>query len=324
MLKFRDFCAAATTAISLASPIAANAQTFPSKPITIVVPAPPGGVTDVLARTLAAHFNKDLGATPVVENRGGANNQVAAEYVMHQPADGYTLMIGPEVTFTANPALFPNLRYSLKDFTPISGLATIYHGLILNPSVPVNSVKELIEAGKAKPGSLNYGTFGVGSTGHLNMELLESMTGAKFTPVHYKGAAPAMQDVIAGNIQMMLISVGNAVAQAKDHRVKFIADGAPARMKLLPDIPTIAETVPGYSAASWFGLFGPAGMPADVVAKLSAEVRATFSDPDVVKNVLDPQYFESIAGTPEELTARINAEEPRFHKVIADAHIKLD
>ena len=315
---------AATVAVSLAAPIAAHAQSFPSKPITIVVPAPPGGVTDVLARTLGKHMNQDWGVTPVVENRGGANNQVAAEYVMHQPADGYTLMIGPEVTFTANPALFPFLRYSLKDFTPISGLATIYHGLILNPSVPVNSVAELIALGKSKPGTLNYGTFGVGSTGHLNMELLESMTGARFTPIHYKGAAPAMLDVIAGNIPMMLISVGNAVEQAKAGKVKFIADGAPARMKLLPDVPTIAETVPGYTAASWFGLFGPAEMPADVVATLSAEVRATFSDPEVVKNVLNPQYFESIAGTPEELTARINAEEPRFHKVIADAHIKLD
>ena len=315
---------AATAAFFLSAPLAARADDFPSKPITIVVPAPPGGVTDVLARTLGKHMNQDWGVTPVVENRAGANNQVAAEYVMHQPADGYTVMIGPEVTFTANPALFPNLRYSLKDFTPISGLATIYQGLILNPSVPVNSVKELIEVGKTKPGSLNYGTFGVGSTGHLNMELLESMTGAKFTAVHYKGAAPAMLDVIAGNIPMMLISVGNAVDQAKAGRVKFIANGAPTRMKLLPDVPAIAETVPGYTAASWFGLFGPAGLPADVVAKLNAEVRATFSDPDVVKNVLNPQYFVSIAGSPEELTARINAEEPRFHKVIADAHIKLN
>jgi tripartite-type tricarboxylate transporter receptor subunit TctC len=315
---------AATVALSLAAPLTAHAQTFPSKPITIVVPAPPGGVTDVLARTLGKHFNQDWGVTPVVENRGGANNQLAAEYVMHQPADGYTLMIGPEVTFTANPALFPDLRYSLKDFTPISGLATIYHGLILNASVPVNSVKDLIEIGKTKPGSLNYGTFGVGSTGHLNMELLESMTGAKFTPVHYKGAAPAMMDVIAGNIPMMLISVGNAVEQAKAGRVKFIADGAPTRMKLLPDIPAIAETVPGYTAASWFGLYGPAGIPADVVTKLNEEVRKTFTDPEVVQNVLNPQYFESIAGTPEELTARINAEEPRFHKVIADAHIKIE
>ena len=315
---------AATAAASLAAPLAAHAQTFPSKPITIVVPAPPGGVTDVLARTLGKHMNQDWGVTPVVENRGGANNQVAAEYVMHQPADGYTVMIGPEVTFTANPALFPNLRYSLKDFTPLGGLATIYHGLILNPSVPANNVKELLVLAKAKPGALNYGTYGVGSTGHLNMELLASMTGTKMTPVHYKGAQPAMLDVIAGNIPMMLISVGNAVEQAKAGRVKFIADGAPERMKLLPEVPTIAETVPGYTAASWFGLFGPAGIPKDVVARINEEIRKTFNDPEVIQNVLNPQYFVSIAGTPEELTAKINAEEPRFHKVIADAGIKAD
>lgn len=301
----------------------AQAQTYPSKPITIVVPASPGGVTDVLARTLAKHFTQDWNATPVVENRPGANNQVAAEYVMHQPADGYTLFIGPEVTFTANPSLYPEIKYSLKDFTPISGLATIYHGLILHPSVPVDSVKELIALGKAKAGTLNYGTYGVGSTGHLNMELFEAMTGAKFVAVHYKGAAPAMQDVIAGNIQMMLISVGNAVQQAKAGRVKFIADGAPERMKLLPDIPAISETVPGYMASSWFGLYGPAGIPADVVGKINAEVRKTFADPDVIKNVLDPQYFVSIAGSPEDLAARIEAEEPRFRKVIEDAHIKV-
>jgi tripartite-type tricarboxylate transporter receptor subunit TctC len=315
---------AAVAAVTLAAPLAASAQPFPSKPITIVVPAPPGGVTDVLARTLATHFNQDWGVTPVVENRGGANNQVAAEYVMHQPADGTTVMIGPEVTFTANPALFPNLRYSLNDFTPLGGLATIYHGLIVNPSVPANNVKELIALAKAKPGALNYGTYGVGSTGHLNMELFEAMTGTMLTPVHYKGAQPAMLDVIAGNIPMMLISVGNAVEQAKAGRVKFIADGAPARMKLLPDIPAIAETVPGYTAASWFGLFGPAGIPSDIVATINQEIRKTFSDPEVVQNVLNPQYFVSIAGTPEELVARINAEEPRFRKVIADAHIKTD
>ncbi len=218
---------AAAVAAGLIAPLAAHADDFPSKPITIVVPAPPGGVTDVLARTLGKHMNHDWGVTPVVENRGGANNQVAAEYVMHQPADGYTVMIGPEVTFTANPALFPFLRYSLKDFTPISGLATIYHGLILNPSVPANNVKELVALAKSKPGALNYGTYGVGSTGHLNMALFESMTGTKMTAVHYKGAQPAMLDVIAGNISMMLISVGNAVEQAKAGKVKFIADGAP-------------------------------------------------------------------------------------------------
>ncbi len=190
--------------------------------------------------------------------------------------------------------------------------------------MPADNVKELIALGKAKPGQLNYGTFGVGSTGHLNMELFKTMTGVNFVPVHYKGATPALQDVVAGHIQMMLISVGSAVPQWKAGKVKFIADGAPKRMKLLPDIPAIAETVPGYTAASWFGLFGPAGMPADVVAKINDEVRKTFADPDFQKTFLEAQYFESIVGSPAQLTERINTEEPKFRKVIEEAHIKLE
>ncbi len=307
-------CAAAVACL-VATPAAA--ETYPTKPITIIVPASPGGVTDMLGRVLAQHFTSDWKATAVVENKPGANNQIAAEYVAHQPGDGATLFIGPEVTFIANPALYGHLPYDpVKDFTPITGLVTIYHALVLNPNVPANNVKELIALGKAKPGQLNYGTYGVGSTGHLNMELLNTMAGVNFVPVHYKGATPALQDVMAGHIQMMLISVGSAVPQWKTGAVKIIADGAPARMKLLPDMPTIAETVPGYTAASWFGLFGPAGMTADVVDKINAEVRRIFADPEVQKNFLDAQYFESIAGSPADLEKRIATEEPRFRKVI--------
>ncbi len=314
-------CTAITIASLAAAP--AGAETYPSKPIAIIVPASPGGVTDMLGRILAKSFTADWGAEVVVENKPGANNQIAAEYVTHQPGDGYTLFIGPEVTFIANPTLYGHLAYDpVKGFTPIAGLVTINHALILNPSVPANSVKELIALGKEKPGQLNYGTYGVGSTGHLNMELFKTMAGVNFVPVHYKGATPALQDVVAGHIQMMLISVGSAVPQWKDGRVKFIADGAPKRMKLLPEIPTIAETVPGYVAASWFGLFGPAGEPPDVVAKINGEVRKIFADPEIQKSFLEAQYFESIAGSPAELAARINTEEPKFRKVIEEAHIK--
>jgi tripartite-type tricarboxylate transporter receptor subunit TctC len=314
--------AAAACACLAAAAATAQAQTYPAKPITIIVPASPGGVTDMLGRILAQHFTADWGATVIVENKPGANNQIAAEYVAHQQGDGYTLLIGPEVTFIANPTLYGHLSYSLSDFTPITGLVTISHALILNPSVPANTVKELITLGKEKPGSLNYGTYGVGSTGHLNMELFKTMTGVDFVPVHYKGATPALQDVVGGQIQMMLISVGSAVPQWKSGGVKFIADGAPKRMKLLPDMPTIAETVPGYVAASWFGLFGGAKMPPEVVAKIGAEVKKIFADPEVQKSFLDAQYFESIAGSPEELVQRIATEEPRFRKVIEDGHIK--
>jgi tripartite-type tricarboxylate transporter receptor subunit TctC len=315
---------AAVSACLAAAPNA-HAQTYPSKPITIIVPASPGGVTDMLARILAQHFNADWGAQTVVENKPGANNQVAAEYVMHQPGDGYTLFIGPETTFIVNPTLYPDLRYKLSDFTPITGLVQINHALILHPSVPADSVKELVALAKAKPGQLNYGTYGAGSSGHLNMEMFKTVTGTDLVAVHYKGAAPALQDVIAGHIQLMFVSVGNAVPQSKSGAVKFIAIGAPKRMTLLPDVPTVAEAgYPGFTAVSWFALFGPAGVPPDVVAKINSEVRKTFADPTVQKTFLDAQYFESIANSPQELSERIGTEEPQWRKLIRAAHITVE
>ena len=304
----------------------AGAQTYPSKPITIVVPASPGGVTDALGRTLAKHVTDAWGQQAIVENRPGANNQIAAEYVAKAPADGYTLFIGPEVTFVVNPSLYAKLPYDpVKDFTPISGLVTINHALVLHPSVPVNDVKGLLELAKQKPGELNYGTFGIGSSGHLNMEMMQSLSGVKFQPVHYKGATPALTDVVAGHIQMRFISVGSAVPQWKADKVKLIAVGAKKRLALLPEVPTVAESgLPGYEAVSWFGLFGPAGIPREIVDKLNAEVKRMFADPELRKNFLDKQFFESIAGTPEELAGYIRTEEPKWRKVIREAGVKVD
>jgi tripartite-type tricarboxylate transporter receptor subunit TctC len=313
-------CCAAILAIG-----SARADNYPAKPITIIVPASPGGVTDMLGRILAQHFSADWGAEVVVENKPGANNQVAAEYVAHQPGDGSTLFIGPETTFIVNPTLYGHLAYDpVKDFTPITGLVQINHALVLNPSVPANTVAALIALGKAKPGELNYGTYGVGSSGHLNMEMFKAATGVNFVAVHYKGATPALEDVIAGHIQLMFVSVGSALPQAKAGTVKIIAVGAPKRMALLPDLPVIAETVPGYTAVSWFALFGPAGMPPDVVAKINAEVRKIFAEPEVQKNFLDAQYFVSIAGSPADLSERLRSEEPKWRKLIEQANIKLE
>ena len=303
----------------------AQAQSaYPSRPITIVVPAAPGGVTDSLGRTLARHFSESWGQQVIVENRPGANNQIAAEYVAKSPADGSVLFIGPEVTFTVNPSLYPKLNYDpVKDFTPITGLVIINHALVLHPTVPANSAKELIELAKKKPGELNYGTFGIGSSGHLNMEMLQALAGIKLQPVHYKGATPALTDVVAGHIQLMFISVGSAVPQWRNDKVKFIAVGAGKRMTLLPEMPTVAESgLPGYEAQSWFGLYGPAGLRADVVEKINAEVRRIFANPDFKKNFLDRQYFESIVGSPQQLTDYMRAEEPRWRKVIQDAKVK--
>src|SRR5262249_43001621 len=207
-----------------------------------------------------------------------------------------------------NPALYPHLAYDpVKDFTPIAGLVSIYHALALNSSVPADSVKELITLGKAGPGQLNYGDYGVGSSGHLNMEMFKAVTGVNFVAVHYKGATPALEDVMAGHIQLMFVSAGTAMPQAKAGTVKIIGLGAEKRMALLPDVPTIAETVPGFTAVSWFGLFGPAGVPPDIVDKINAEVRAVFADPKVQHDFLDAQYFESLAASPAALSERIRA-----------------
>ena len=183
----------------------------------------------------------------------------------------------------------------------------------------------MVALAKQKPGELNYGTFGVGSSGHLNMELLQSLAGVKFQAVHYKGATPALTDVIAGHIQMMFISVGSAVPQWRTNKVKLIAVGASKRMALLPEVPTVAESgLPGYEAVSWFGLFGPPGMPADVVGKINAEVRKIFADPEIKKSFLERQYFELIAGSPEQLTSYIRNDEPKWRKVIQDAKVKAE
>ena len=316
----------ALLAFGLLGAIPAAAQSYPSKTITIVVPASPGGVTDTLARQLAQRLTEKWGQQAVVENRPGANNSIAAEYVAKSAPDGHTLFIGPDGTFVANPSLYPKLPYDPdKSFTPITGLVIINHALILNPSVPINNVKELLEAAKQKPGTINYGTFGIGSSGHMNMELLQNMSGAKFQAVHYKGATPALTDVVAGHIQMMFVSVGTAVPQWRGDKVKFIAISAAKRMARLPDIPTVAESgVPGYQAVSWFGLFGPAGMPAEVVAKINSEIRAMHADAEFQKGFLDRYYFESIAGAPEQLTQFIKAEEPKWRKIILDAKIKVE
>lgn len=315
----------AALALAALAAVPADAQTFPSRTITIVSPAPAGGVTDIIGRGLAQRFTKAWGTQAVVENKPGANNQLAAEYIVNSPPDGHTLFIAPDGTFVANPSLYPKLPYDpYKSFTPISGLMMINHGLIEHPSFPPSNVKELIALAKEKPGTINYGTYGIGSSGHLNMVLLETMAGIKLQPIHYKGAAPVMTDVLAGHIQMGFVSAGSAVPNWKAGKLKLIAVGGKQRMPQLPDVPTVAETVPGFEAVSWFGLFGPAGMPAETVAKINKEVRELFADPEFQKSFLDRYMFQSIAGSPDQLMNFIKAEEPKWRKIIQDARIKVE
>ncbi len=304
----------------------AHSEIYPNKPVTLVATAAPGGVVDILARQLGQRLGKIWGQQVVVENKSGASNQIGAVFVANSAPDGYTLLVSPEATFVVNPWLYKNLPYDpVKDFVPITGLVSISQSLITNPSVPALNMKELIEYAKKKPGGLNYGTFGVGSTGHLNMEMLQIATGMKLVAVHYKGATPALTDVIAGHIQMMFISTSSAIQPAQARMVKLLAVGSSKRFAQVPDIPTVAEAgLPGFEAVSWFGLFAPHNTPSDIVAKINADVRQVFEDTEFRDKFLATNMFESITSSPEQFSVFIKSDAQKWRNVINTARVKLN
>ena len=315
--------AVATLAVALAGEAAA--QTYPTKPIRVVVPYAAGGITDIQARALGLKLGEALGQQVVVDNRPGANGQVGAEIVARAAPDGYTLMVTADTTFVMLPHLMAKLSYDpLADFVPVSGLGISPQALVVHPSVPATSVSELIALARATPGALNYGTFGIGSSGHLNIELLQSLTGTKFTAVHYKGAAPAITDLLGGHIQMMIVSIGLVTQGWQAGQLKVLGFGSEKRLAQYPDMPTIAETLPGYEAASWYGLAAPAGTPRAIVDRLSAETQKIFAEPGFREKFLAPSFIFSIAGTPEDFAARIKADYAKWGKVIKEAGVKVE
>ena len=317
------FFTAALLSIALA-PGGAQAQTYPAKTVTLIVPASPGGVIDTMARMLAQNLSAAWKSQVIVENKPGATNQIAAEYVARSAPDGHTLFLSPEATFVVSPFLFSKLPYDAqKGFTPITGLISIRQALVAHPSVQAGNVKELIALAKAKPGELNYGTFGVGSSGHLNMEMFGKLTGAKLTAVHYKGAAPAFNDVLAGHIQLLFVATGSAVQQVATGKVKFLGIGSPKRLAKLPNVEAIAETVPGFEAVSWFALFGPAGMPRPVVDKIRNEVVRILNDPKIRETFLEKRFFEPTPSTPEELAALVKSESAKWGQLVRETGIKI-
>jgi len=322
MNKWQYFLAAALW-LSVAS---AHGESYPNKAVTLVVTAAPGGVTDILARALGQRLGKIWGQQVVVENKPGASNQIGATFVANSSPDGYTMLVSPEATFVINPWLYRNLPYDpVKDFVPITGLISISQALITNPSVPAQNLKELIEFAKKKPGELNYGTFGVGSTGHLNMEMLQIATGVKLVAVHYKGATPALSDVIAGHIQMMFISTSSAIQPSEARLVKLLAVGSNKRLARFPDIPTVAEAgLPGFEAVSWFGLFAPRETPDDIVAQVNADVQRVFEDAEFREKFLAANMFESMISSPEEFSAFIKSDAQKWRNVINTAKVRSD
>lgn len=313
---------------SLCGPSAAQTASYPTHQVTLVITSVPGGVTDVTGRALAQELSKAWGQPVIVENKGGAAHIIGAQTVATAAPDGYTLMVGESGTFTVNPTLYPpgKLPYDAdKDFTPITGLVSIYQALLADRALPVKNAAELIALAKSKPGQLTYGTAGVGSALHMNMELFDSMAGVKITPVHYRGATPALNDLIGGQINTMTVSVASGLPAYQAGQIKMLGVASPKRMPQLPDVPTFDESgLPGYQATAWFGLFGPAGIPHDVVMKIDTEVIHIFNDPAFRARFLDPQMFESMAGPPDQFAAFVKAERDKWAKVIREANIKLE
>jgi tripartite-type tricarboxylate transporter receptor subunit TctC len=308
--------------------VAAQAQTYPSRPITLIVTAAAGGVTDVVARAFGQKLSEDWGQQVIVENRGGAAHVTGASVVAKAAPDGHTLLVAEAGTFTINPAIYPKgkLPYDEKtDFMPVTGLVRINQALLASKSLPVNNAKELIELAKQKPGELNFGTAGIGSAPHMNIELFKNLSGVKLNAVHYRGAAPALNDLIAGHISLMSVSISLALPPYRAGQLKILGIGSEKRLPPIPDIPTVAESgLPGYESTTWFGLFAPAATPRDVVMKLNDEARKIFSDPAFDEKFLAPQMFQSLAMSPEAFDAFIKAETQKWSKVIRENDIKVE
>jgi tripartite-type tricarboxylate transporter receptor subunit TctC len=310
------------------TPTMAPAQTqgLPAKPIHIVVPYPAGGSVDIITRAVTQRLNAMWGQSVVIENKAGGGTQIGAEAVAKSAPDGYTLFATGMETFAITPFMHAKLSYDPdKDFTPVSGLGLSNQFLVVPASSGLKSVRDLIAQAKAKPGDLQYGTIGLGGSSHINMVLFESMAGVKLLPVHYRGAAPALTDVIAGHVNLMSVSVSLALPPFRAGQIKLFGIGSTKRLAPAADIPTVAENgLPGYEAATWFGLFATAGTPRDVVIKLNTEIQKILADPDFREKFLAAQMFEPMGSTPEEFADRIRAQTQQWAKLIREQKLSID
>ncbi len=309
----------AVAALALAAGLA-HAQDYPTKPIRMIVPYPPGGGTDVVARIVNEKLSAELGQPIVIDNKGGAGGSVGTELASKAPPDGYTILLTLS-SHTINPKLYPKLGYDVeRDFIPISLAASIPQIIVANPAVPATTVAELVALMKANPGKFNYASVGIGSPAHIAGELLKLKTGAQMTHIPYKGGGPAMTDVIAGQVQLAIVSMPAALQFVKAGRVKAIAVASAKRSASAPDVPTIAEGGLDVVVESWYGVLVPAKTPAPIVAKLNAAMVKVLAMPDV-KEKLFAQGAEAVSNTPAEFEAIIKDELGRWEYVIREAKI---
>jgi len=322
MLRKTFLLGALLATLSAAVPFGALAQGFPNKPIRLVVTFPPGGAPDTLARIFAD--KAQLGQSIVIDNVPGAGGNIGADKVAKSPADGYTLVMATVGTHSINGSLYSKMPYDMvKDFVPVTHVASTPNLLVVNNDLPVKTVAELVTYLKANPNKLSFGSPGIGSSVHVSGELFKSLTGTTMQHVPYKGRQFAIPDLVGGSIQLMFDNMPSALPMAKEGKIRAVAQTGAKRSAAAPDVPTVAETVPGFEATSWFAVFAPAGTPRDVVMKLNAEIQRVFKLPDVVDK-LKSLGLEPWLTTPEELTAYQQKEIAKWAKVVKDSGAKAD
>jgi len=305
-------------------PVLASAQAWPSKPIKMIVPFPAGGGTDFIGRLAAKQLGDRLGQPVYVENRGGANGGIGVQAVAQAEPDGYTLGAISDTPITVNPALYPKLAYEpLRDLAPVALINRFPSMLVAHPSVPVKSVADLIALAKAKPGTLNYSSGGIGNFSHLGLELLGMKAGIKLVHVPYRGVGPATAAVVAGDVQLMYNNVATALEYVRAGKLTALAVGDPQRLPALPDIPAIAETVPGFEQSAWVGVFAPVKTSRDIVARVSREVAALLKDPEVTKLFADQQIVAAYEDS-DEFARHIRRETDNWAGVIRTLGIKAE
>lgn len=303
---------------------AAAAQDYPAKPIRAIVPFPPGGVVDIVARTVGQKMSEGLGQALVVENRGGAGGSIGTDVAAKAPADGYNVLFAFD-THAVNPHIYKTIRFdTLKDFAPVALIVNIPLVVAALPSFPASSMKELVDLARARPGAYSYASVGAGSSGHLATEQFKLLTGIDLVHVPYKGGAPAVTDLLGGQVNLAVIAAGAAVPHLRAGRLKGLAVSGAQRSGALPNVPTMAESgYPQLESGAWVGLVVPAGTPAPVIARLNAEVLKAIKDPALVAKLAE-QSIEVAGSTPEQFGAFIRAEHEKWGKLIKDARLNIE
>jgi tripartite-type tricarboxylate transporter receptor subunit TctC len=297
---------------------------YPEKPVRIIVPFAPGGTADILARTIANKLHPALGQPLIVDNRTGAAGNIGTDLVAKSKPDGYTLLVGLMNTHVVNPALYANIPFrGVEDFTPIAHLAAVITTMVIHPSVPAHDVKQFIAFAKANPGKLAYASAGSGSSNHLNATVFEKMAGIRMLHVPYKGGAPAVLDTMTGQTQVLFTAATQTLPHVKTGKLRLLGITRGQRVALLPNVPAIAESLPGYEAVVWFGFFGPAGLPKDITLRLNTEVNRLMNAPDT-KKVMEDMGVEVSNATPEQFSDTLRKEAAYWSKIVRDFNIKVD